>query len=124
MTAYASASDIAAIWRPLTPEETEIVDAVILQASNKLRAAVPRIDAILAADTDGFKTALAKDAVVNAVVRRFQNSDGILEFTIDDYRARRDATTSTGKLYIDRADLTGLKPAGRKFGTIRLRAGM
>lgn len=123
-TTYAESNDIVALWRPFTTEEAAIVDAAIEQASRKLRSEVPRVDAIIAADTTGDKAGAAKDAVVNAVIRRFQNSDGILEFTIDDYRARRDASVSTGKLYIDRGDLRAFRRRGGGFGTIRLKAGM
>lgn len=122
MTDYATPQDIAAVWRPLTSEEQAIVAGVITQASNKLRAKLPRIDTIIL--DDPFKTALAKDAVVNAVIRRFQNMDGVLEFTLDDYRERRDASVSTGKVYIDDNDLIGLRRRRSGLGTIRLRAGM
>lgn len=122
MTVYATSSDVSAVWRPFTDAEAAIVDAVIAEASDKLLAKVPAIDTLI--DGNSHKTALAKHAVVNAVRRRFMNPEGVLEFSIDDYKARRDSTTSTGKVYIDKEDLVGLKAVRRKFGTIRLRAGM
>lgn len=122
MTSYANSSDVAAVWRPLTSEESAIVDAAIAQASNKLRAMIPRVDTIIAGDS--YRTSVAKDAVVNAVIRRFQNPDGVLEFSLDDYRERRDSTVSTGKIYIDPADVRALRRTRGRFGTIRMRAGL
>lgn len=121
MTPFAEAEDVAAVWQPLTTEQESLAEALLEQASTKLRVLVPTIDAQIEADVSGLKRSLAKAAVVNGVKRVLSNPDGLLQETIDDYTWRRDSAVSSGALYIDAADLVGLRvKTSRKWGTINL----
>lgn len=122
MEPFAVAADVAAVWRPLTAEEQAVATALLEQASALLRAQVANIDALVAASP--LKAALAKAAVVNAVKRVMNNPDGLLQEQIDDYMWRRDSAVSSGALYLDPTDLAGFLSASRKWGSIRLRAGL
>lgn len=124
MEPFADADDVAAIWRPLTAQEEEVAGHLLEQASDLLRLTVPNIDALIASDTTGLKEARAKAAVVNAVKRVLSNPDGLLQEQIDDYSWRRDSAVSSGALYIDSGDLLGLLKRSRKWGSVRLRAGL
>lgn len=125
MNPFAEVTDLEAIWRPLTTAEKIVAEGLIAQASTQLRARIPNIDAIIAADTTGMKAELAKNAVVNAVKRVMQNPDGWLSESeaYDDYKVdkRRDSALSTGGLYIFDGDLVGLLPRSRRWGMINLR---
>lgn len=127
MFPYAYPSDVEAVWRPMTEQETTAAYAFIDQASLKLRVRVPNIDTLISQDTTGQKAALAAAAVVNAVRRLMINPEAWLSESeaIDDYRKdrRRDASVSAGLLYLDEADLVGLLPKpSRKWGMVNLRA--
>lgn len=118
MEPFATAADVEEIWQSGDTFPTDTADALLVQASAKLRVLVPTIDTLIA---DDVKAELAKIAVVNAVRRVLRNPDGLLQEQIDDYTWRRDSAVSAGSLYIDPADLIGLVPrASRKWGTIRL----
>jgi hypothetical protein len=125
MDPFAEVSDLEAIWRPLNSAEKTVAEGLIEQASNQLRARIPKIDLILKADTTGLKAELAKAAVVNAVKRVMQNPEGWLSESeaYDDFKVdkRRDSALSTGGLYIFEGDLVGLLPRSRKWGMIPLR---
>lgn len=125
MNPFAEASDLEAIWRPLTPAEKIVAEGLIAQASMQLRARIPNIDALIAADATGMKAELAIAAVVNAVKRVMQNPEGWLSESeaYDDFKVdkRRDSALSTGGLYIFEGDLVGLLPRSRRWGMIPLR---
>lgn len=119
MAPFAEAVDVEEVWQSDETFPSEIADALLAQASAKLRVMVPTIDTLV---TDELKAELAKIAVVNAVRRVLRNPDGLLQETIDDYTWRRDSAVSSGALYIDAADLVGLRvKTSRKWGTINLR---
>lgn len=123
MASFAEPSDVAAAWRPLTAAEETVATTRLAEASNKLRVAVPTIDADIIGNP--LKTELAKTAVVNAVIRVMSNPDALLSEKIDDYEFRRDSAVSAGLLYIDPRDLDGLVIVRRgKYRTIRLKAGL
>lgn len=124
MEPFATPSDIEAVWRPLTDAETTAATGLLEQASDLLRIQVPNIDTLISNDTTGLKQARAKAAVVNAVKRVLSNPDGLLQEQIDDYSWRRDSAVSSGSLYLDSNDLFGLQSRSRKWGSIRLRAGL
>jgi len=125
MNPFAEASDLEAVWRPLTSAEKTVAEGLIEQASNQLRARVPNIDSIIEADTTGLKAEFARAAVVNAVKRVMKNPDGWLSESeaYDDFKVdkRRDSALSTGELYIAESDLVGLLRRSRRWGMIQLR---
>jgi hypothetical protein len=126
MEPFAGEGDLVAVWRPLNPDEKASVNGLLAEASNKLRGDAPGIDSRAASDP--LVAALAKSAVVNAVKRIFMNPEGYLtETTTDGYTYRFDSAISRGEVYISSTDLALVIPktkSGRKFGTIRLKAGM
>ena len=112
-------ADIAAVWRPLTTDETQAATGLISQASAMLRMRAPGIDARIAADDDGVVGDAVKAAVVNAVkrvltnpeaMRQFQNSETTGPFT-DQKGGTFDDSVATGALYFTGADLFGLVPS-------------
>lgn len=104
-------ADITARFRPLTPEETAIVQEIITDAQDMVTAALEDAGWDAAPVDDRRERAFVR-AVAYAVIRIFQNPDGILTETIDGYTYRRDSAVSTGRLYIHPDDFAALKPAG------------
>lgn len=119
---FATPEDVAAIYRPLTDEETTTAEGLIVYASTRLRVAVPGVDELIAGNP--VKEALARFAVASAVKRVLQNPEALrsVGYAIDDYREdqTRDAAISAGGLYIDPADIVGLVRRS-SIGMIRLR---
>ncbi len=73
LTSFASAGDLAAVWRSLSDEESDRADALLLEASNYLRQValnnVTDLDEKIQADTSGIFSANVKTVVMNAVRR-------------------------------------------------------
>ncbi|TFD27518.1 Gp19/Gp15/Gp42 family protein [Cryobacterium cryoconiti] len=122
MQAFASAEDLKNAWRTLTVDEAASADALLEEASNKLRGVSPGIDARVL--TNELAKANAKAAVVNAVKRVFMNPEGYLTETIDGYVYRFDSAISRGEVYISEADLATLRRRRASWGTVNLRAGI
>lgn len=119
MQPFAIYQDIEAVWRPLTTDELTSVEALLVEASNKLRADIPSIDTRV--ETNTLAAANAKSAVVNAVKRVFMNPEGYLTETIDGYVYRFDTAISRGEVYISAADLRPFRRRRGGFGTVFLK---
>jgi hypothetical protein len=126
LTPFAEPEDIALVWRPLSSAEKLVARGLIAQAGTKLRMLVRGIDRLI--DGDELLTAVAHDAVVNAVKRVLMNPEGLRQrssttgpFTDSD---TVDTTLSSGQLYIDVDDITGLIPSQNAFRSFRIRPGL
>lgn len=123
---YAAAGDVRPFGRAMTTEETATATPLLEEASQKLRDAVPNIDALIAdPSTSEVSTLRAKIAVSNAVRRRIENPEGLSteSYSIDDYREdkRRPASPGLGRIWIDPADLVGLRRTRGAWGTVQLK---
>lgn len=71
---FAYASDLAAIWRALTAEETARASMLLEVASRRIRAELPDVDARIAAGA--LDAALVGDVAVSMVRRAMIGADG------------------------------------------------
>lgn len=121
--ALADTSDVeTALLRPLTDNEQTYVPGLIDQASQLLRAAMPSVDARLAASDGTALDPLAVAAVVAGVVKRYMvnptgaasTSEGMGPFsqTVSFTSYGKSAGGTTGTLAITRDDLAALAPSG------------
>jgi hypothetical protein len=126
MEPFATVDDVESVWRPLTDAEKVVADGLLVQASAKLRARVPNIDARVA-DSE-LVAALAKIAVVNAVKRVLQNPEATRQISETAGPFSRNVTVDTalssGLLYISDDDLADLVGTGFALGTARLWPGL
>jgi hypothetical protein len=105
-------ADIVSRWRPLTPEEANIIASVIADAQDILEVAaedagIPEVTA-----GDGRRVRAYVRLVATMVIRVLRNPDGFLTETIDDYTYRRDSAVSAGALYLSDDELGQLRPVG------------
>lgn len=132
-----AAADVAALWRPLTPDETARATARIKIVEAELRAEL-RLHGLIgtpAVGDAGFETqeqiddweALYKGIVASVVLGAVQNPEGWLEerVELDDFSKsrRRDQATSTGRAFLSDLDVEKLLPRRvqrRDAFTIRL----
>lgn len=108
-TPLATPDDVAVVWRPLTPDETVQVEALILRASAKLRhAARFNIDAAIAVHASDPTSPQAIDPIVVAdvvatVVKRFLvNPNGAASENVGPY----------SRVYVARSDKSGADVRG------------
>lgn len=98
MTAFATFSDVAAVWRALTTDEEGQVTRRLEQASRIIRQRIGDIDARVG---DGsLDAALVRDVVVDMVLRYLKNPEGYRQEAIEDYSRTRDTALSEGKIYL------------------------
>lgn len=131
-----SAEDVIEIYGPLSEVEAAKVDGLLAAATRRLyaigREAGIDLDEAIG---DELLYELAKDAVVNAVIRVFRNPTGLRQYQrsettgpfTESEGGTFDSTGSTGGIYIDPNDLLGLIPvaaADLKVGTVRLGMGL
>lgn len=126
MEPFATPEDVAAVFRPLSEEETVIATGLLLAASIKLRVRVPSIDERIEANPIWGE--VAKYAVVAAVKRVLQNPENARQksettgpFTTS---ITVDSAVSSGALYLDERDLEGLVSSGGFVGSAHLRMGL
>ena len=114
----ATVADIAARWRPLTAQETINANAYLTDAWALLLSRRPSLEADI---TAGTVTAANVVRVVCAMVLRIlKNPEGIVEYAIDDYRARRDALLSAGLLMVTGDELADITPGRARHKSVRL----
>lgn len=78
MTPFATTGDLAARWRPLTPEETARAEVLIADASRTIRRLYPDVEARIAAgelDLEDLKMIVC--AMVKRVMRVPADLDGV-----------------------------------------------
>ena len=114
MPALAIFDDIEGMWRPLSVAEQVVATNWLVRASAMVRANVPGLDVRIV--TDPNLGVLATGVVVDMVLRVLKNPEGKLEESIDDYRYRRDSTTSSGALYLSPAEQASLMPSPATLG--------
>lgn len=107
-------TDLEAVWRPLTAAEAATVAGRSNSAWLRIAAAVPDIEARLAAVPPKTTTATVKDVMVSMMLRVFKNPDGLRSYggSIDDgsENVTVDSALSTGELYVSAAELVMLRP--------------
>lgn len=115
---YASAQDVAAIWRPLDPAETERADVLARYASAAIRSRLPDTDRRIA---EGLLAAeVATLVVVGMVLRVLHNPGGVVSETVGPWSVQYGARGATGTLTLtdeDVALLTG--SVGERRGNAR-----
>lgn len=127
MEPFAEPSDVVAIYRALSTEETILATGLLAAASLKLRVRVPRVDEMAAGSE--LLAEVAKLAVSMAVKRVLMNPDALRQFseTTGPFSESNtvDSAVSSGALYLSDADLEGLVPSvGGVVGSVRLRMGL
>jgi hypothetical protein len=116
---YADASDVAEVWRPLSPDEIVKADALCKRASVILRSRVGMVDQRIGSgqlDPD-----LVNQIVAEWVVAVMRNPDGFTQENEGGYGySRFGIAASTGLLMSSMPDLTSLLPGAGSlsFGTI------
>lgn len=105
--------------RTLSTVETTVAQQWLNDAFNNLTPRLPSITTRLPSDgtgpddtpSTGFQE-LVVQTVCAMVMRVFNNPNGLLDETVDDYTSRRDATQSTGLLYATDDELALLAESG------------
>lgn len=123
---YATAANLADIFRPLTSEEMPVAAALLAEASVKLRTRVPNLDDMVAKDED--KAALAASAVANAVKRVLLNPSGMKQLSQTGGPFSESGTYegvgASGAIDFTTADLVGLVASTSSApGVARVRSG-
>ncbi len=123
---YATASDVAAAWRPLVTEEESTATTLLSSASVLVRAKVADVDARISAGT--LEAELVKTVVVDMVIRVLQNPAGVTHQQALEY-SYSFAPGSTGRrLFLtgDERSLLKAKPtkSGSRGRSIRLHRGL
>ena len=107
MAAFATAADVAARWRPLTSEETVIVETLLDDASDMIRVRFPSIDADLASGAVAASTVIR--IVANMVKRAMLNRDteGVTQGseTVGPFTHSNSYANPNGNLYLSKDDL-------------------
>lgn len=95
--------DLEARWRPLTPGETVVAQAMIDDALSILTVRRPSLDADV---TAGLVTQASLTFVVTSMVLRvLKNPESKRQESIDDYSWTRDTAVSSGALYVSDDEL-------------------
>ncbi|HYH11731.1 MAG TPA: Gp19/Gp15/Gp42 family protein, partial [Thermomicrobiales bacterium] len=96
-------AELEARWRPLTPAEAEVAQALLDDAWAILTLRLPTLEQRM--DAQEVSTG-AVIAVVSAMVLRvMRNPDGKISESIDDYTYRRADAVSDGALFVSSAEL-------------------
>lgn len=124
---FATASDLAGLWRPLTADETPIADNLLVQASAMLRDRWPDIDDRIAAQT--LDAAMAKQAVCDMAKRVMRNPDGASQRSkttgpFTDSSSWRPGTVTDLTITRHEVDLVGGGGAKKPASSIRVRPGL
>lgn len=109
MAALATAADVAAMWRPLTAEETTQAATLVDYASAVVRARFPDVDARVAA---GSLDAALPRLVVASMVKRAMLAgglEGVKRDVVGPFQT--EAFNPEGALYLTGAELAWLVPA-------------
>ena len=100
---------VEALWQPVPSALIPRANALIAKASRMLRHAYGDIDARILAGT--LDAELVSDVADAMVVRVLQNFEGFKAVTVDDIRAERDASLTSGAMFIAPEELDLLAPA-------------
>ncbi len=113
---YATAATIAAMWRPLSSEETGRADALCRYASEIIRTRVPSLDDRIAAGK--VSSVVAQWVCAAMVLRVVRNPSGVAAESVGPWSVTygSSGTQATGALYLsdeELALLSGLAPGAR-----------
>lgn len=125
MADYATIDDIIALWRPMTPEETNRAEALLPIVSASLRTEAKKVcvdlDAEVAADVD--LAAVAKSVTVDVVVRAMMTATDQEPMTQLTQSAGGYSVSGTflvpgGGLFIKKSELARLGLRRQRYGVI------
>lgn len=130
MADYATAADLAALWRPLTTAETEIAGQLMPMISAEIRArardAGKDFDALIAADESGDLALIAKSVSCDVAKRYLCDvaSDGPsltqMSQGAGGYTVSGSFLVPGGGLFLKRTELARLGLRRQKIGVIEL----
>lgn len=107
--AHATPQDVTdRLGRPLSPAQETQVLAWLGDAERIIRRRLPTLDALVTAGQIAAGDLVSVEA--EAVIRKLNNPEGLLEYAVDDARYRRDAVTSRGTVYITDDEWATLLP--------------
>lgn len=106
-TPFATATDVAARWRPLSTAETAIADTLAADASDMIRNRWPDIDLRVAGDNP---TALSVTRIVAAMVKRAMlvgDAEGLSQHmeVAGPFQQRQTFANPNGNLYFTSEDI-------------------
>lgn len=115
-SSFATVNDVAARWRPLTPAETTVAQALVEDASSLIRARFPGIDAQVAngAIDPGILVIVASNMVKRALVAPLDGVSQESEGT-GPYSHSQTFANPMRNVFLTEADLTlimGYRPTG------------
>lgn len=113
---FATATDLADRWRPLSTDEIITASVLLADASDMVRESFPDVEARLAAGT--LLPSTLTRIVTGMVKRVMSNVDGKREESIDDYRYVRDVEVASGYLFLSAHDRTALTPLRRRWAFV------
>lgn len=127
MQQYASLSDVIALWRTLTQEESDRATKLIEVVSSSLRVAAKNVgkdlDAMVAEDED--LAAVAKSVTVDVVARTLMtstNQEPMTQFSESGmgYSASGSFLVPGGGLFIKKSELARLGLRRQRFGVMEI----
>lgn len=104
-TGISVADVVARFHRPLSDTEQDAAEAWLEDAWEYVQERRPLLSAQLGID---ITVDTLRRVLVQMVIRKAQNPEGLAAETIDDYSFKRDATTSSGELYLTADELWSL----------------
>lgn len=98
MDSPATTQDVEQRWRPLSPAEALVADALLADAWADVTTQVPSVPDRVEANPNFRRVVVS--ILVAMVLRVLKNPDGIRQMSIDDYQVTIDSTRSSGSLYL------------------------
>jgi len=120
VTAYATASDVAAGWRTLTADEQARATVLLARAAVLIDTQVPSVPARITAGT--LDAEVPKTVSVNMVQRVLRNPEGVTQQTLGPAAVTYDRD-DTGLLVLTESDLVALMPAAVTDGAASVGVG-
>jgi hypothetical protein len=114
---FAVTADVARLWRPLTNAENALADALLIFASNMVRARIPTVDERIA--DARVSRALVRDVVASMVKRVLINPEGWKSQTVGPFTGQADPNAAAGYLYLTDAEAALLQPKPIQTGRSR-----
>lgn len=114
MDALADVNDVIARWRPLSPEETSVVETLLEDASDMVRVRWPDIDQRL---ESGAVSSITVIRIVAGMVRRAmlnRNVEGVTQGseTTGPFTDSQTYSNPNNNLFLSADDIRALDPAG------------
>jgi len=110
---FATVTDLEERWRPLGESERTVAESLLDDAWEAvLLPQRPNLPALVTAGSVAERT--VRFVLCSMVLRVLRNPDGKSQESIDDYRYVRDASVSSGALYVSPDELAMLVPAASR----------